>query len=78
MSILQPILQILQYQSTFAAVRPVLEQFTETLSRAGLRVNLQALHSTTNEGSTAIEKLLAGEDSLSVISVMYKLELDQW
>jgi hypothetical protein len=79
MTVLQPILQILQYHSTSEAVRPVLDQFADTLRQAGLVAKVEALHSASNgDGLLAVERLLAGEDSVDEISVTYKLDLEQW
>jgi len=79
LSVLQPILQILQYHSTSETVRPVLDKFAETLSQAGLAAKVEALHSASNgDGLLAVERLLAGEDNVSEISVTYKLDLEHW
>lgn len=78
MSILQPILQILQYHSTTEAVRPVLDRFAETLGRAGLEAHAEVMHSASNTGALFVEKLLAGEDSLGDINVVYKLDIEHW
>jgi hypothetical protein len=79
MSLLQPILQILQYQSSCETVRSVLDSFSQALGRAGLSAHVEALHSASNtDGILAIEKLLAGEDCLREISVIYKLEVEHW
>ena len=78
-TVLQPVLQILQYHSTSEAVRPVLDNFAETLSHAGLVATVEALHSASNgDGLLAVQRLLAGEDTASEISVTYKLDLEQW
>lgn len=79
MTVLQPILQILQYHSTSEAVRPALDQFADTLRQAGLVAKVEALHAASNgDGLLAVERLLAGEDTVSEISVTYKLDLEQW
>jgi hypothetical protein len=79
MTVLQPILQILQFHSTSEAVRPVLEKNSDTLRKAGLASRVEALHSASHGGGLlAVERLLAGEDSLGEISVTYKLEVEHW
>jgi len=79
MTVLQPILQILQYHSMSQAVQPIFDQFADTLRRAGLAAKVEALHSASNgDGLLAVESLLAGEDSVSEISVTFKLDLERW
>jgi len=78
-SLLQPIVQLLQYQTTCETVRSVLETFSQTLSQAGISTRVEALHSVSNtDGLLAIDRLLAGEDCLREISVIYKLEVADW
>ena len=61
------------------AVQPIFAQFADILRRAGLVAKVEALHSASNgDGLLAVESLLAVEDSVSDISVTFKLDLERW
>jgi len=78
-TLLQPILQILQYQQTSEAVRSVLAMHARVIETAELRGGIDTLHSIADsEGSKSTERLLAGEAGLSNLSVVYTLGLEGW
>ena len=80
MTVLQPILQILQNTTRcLKRFNLYLTNLPNTLRRAGLAAKVEALHSASNgDGLLAVERLLAGEDSVSEISVTFNMDLERW